>query len=105
MKTKMPIFVAFSKKIFLNFFWHSGALLPAIFAAELRKRLRRGQCNDDALIVLSVNDSAVRTMAGWIEWHKEMGGEGHGTHYFTMGKSNQKYKKNENEFIFVKWHE
>ena len=35
------------------------AHLPAIFAAELKNRLNRGQCNDDALIVLAVNDSSV----------------------------------------------
>jgi hypothetical protein len=37
----------------------SGAHVPAIFAAELKNRLKRGQCNDDALIVLAINDSSV----------------------------------------------
>uniref|UniRef100_A0A183BKC7 VWFA domain-containing protein n=1 Tax=Globodera pallida TaxID=36090 RepID=A0A183BKC7_GLOPA len=39
--------------------YRNGAHLPAIFANELRNRLQRGQCADDVLIVLAVNDSSV----------------------------------------------
>ncbi|KAL3069700.1 hypothetical protein niasHS_015934 [Heterodera schachtii] len=38
--------------------YRSGAHLPAIFANELRNRLQRGQCADDVLIVLAINDSS-----------------------------------------------
>ena len=44
----------------------SGAHVPAIFAAELKNRLKRGQCNDDALIVLAINDSSIRTSTGGV---------------------------------------
>uniref|UniRef100_A0A914GTL4 Uncharacterized protein n=1 Tax=Globodera rostochiensis TaxID=31243 RepID=A0A914GTL4_GLORO len=42
--------------------YRNGAHLPAIFANELRNRLQRGQCADDVLIVLAVNDSSYGPM-------------------------------------------
>uniref|UniRef100_A0A1I8BK36 Uncharacterized protein n=1 Tax=Meloidogyne hapla TaxID=6305 RepID=A0A1I8BK36_MELHA len=46
--------------------YRTGTPLPAIFAASLKNRLNRGRCNDDALIVLSINDSSLQTSTGGV---------------------------------------
>jgi hypothetical protein len=48
-----------SVKTFKFFQIVSGAHVPAIFAAEMKNKQKRGQCNDDILIVLAINDSSV----------------------------------------------
>uniref|UniRef100_A0A914M1H9 TPM domain-containing protein n=1 Tax=Meloidogyne incognita TaxID=6306 RepID=A0A914M1H9_MELIC len=46
--------------------YRKGTSLPAIFADALKNRLNRGRCNDDALIVLAINDSSLQTSTGGV---------------------------------------
>ncbi|CAK5086642.1 unnamed protein product [Meloidogyne enterolobii] len=49
--------------------YRKGTSLSAIFADALKNRLNRGRCNDDALIVLAINDSSTVIMS-WLSVRK-----------------------------------